>query len=313
MSENGSLQRAEALWFSPEVVILQAGNRVFRVFTAILKAQSSVFADMFSLPQPALAEIETMEGSPIVKLQDDPDEVEVFLKSIFDSSFFMPPSAKPQFDHTIGILRLSHKYDVPYLRRRALKRLEIIYPISLEEYDIRRNHDSGAIPPLPDTVAALKVAIEVGGLWLLPSIYHNLCKNSMSTIISAPWWTTLGEKEQAACLVGHSAQTQYFPTIIAFLPAPSVGDMCDWHRCNTNRLCVARDNLQSLSMREPLEASDELLSHIKSIDMCESCVEEAKALYAAARKAFWDQLPQMFGLPPWAELEEMRRVALSIS
>ncbi|KAJ7694555.1 hypothetical protein B0H17DRAFT_1057118 [Mycena rosella] len=54
MAENKSLQRAEALWFSSEVVILQADTRIFCVFAAILKAQSSVFADMFTFSQPGL-------------------------------------------------------------------------------------------------------------------------------------------------------------------------------------------------------------------------------------------------------------------
>jgi hypothetical protein len=87
MSESDSLQKADALWFSTEIVILRAEARIFRVFAAILKAQSSVFADMFAFPQPASgsAEMETIDGFPVVKLHDDPDDVEVFLKAIFDS------------------------------------------------------------------------------------------------------------------------------------------------------------------------------------------------------------------------------------
>ncbi|KAJ7464391.1 hypothetical protein FB451DRAFT_1042210 [Mycena latifolia] len=131
MAENDSRQKAEALWFSPEVVVLQAGDRIFRVFAAILKAQSSVFADMFAFPQPPSesAETETMDGFPVVRLYDDPKDVEVFLRAIFDSSFFTPPEDTP-LEAIVGILRLSHKYDVPYLRRRALKHLETIYPTS---------------------------------------------------------------------------------------------------------------------------------------------------------------------------------------
>jgi hypothetical protein len=68
-------------------VALQAGTRIFQVFAAILKAQSSVFADMFTFPRPASGstEMETMDGLPFVTLHDDPDEAEVFLKGIFDS------------------------------------------------------------------------------------------------------------------------------------------------------------------------------------------------------------------------------------
>ncbi|KAJ7464366.1 hypothetical protein FB451DRAFT_1489568 [Mycena latifolia] len=93
-----ALQKAEALWFSPEVVILRAQTRIFRVF-------------------PPSSDMETMEGSPVVTVHDDPEDMEVFLKAMFDAEFFMPPPAQARFRDVIGILRLSHKYDVPFLRR----------------------------------------------------------------------------------------------------------------------------------------------------------------------------------------------------
>ncbi|KAJ7912365.1 hypothetical protein B0H13DRAFT_2476428 [Mycena leptocephala] len=312
MSETTSLQRVEALWFSPDIVVLQAGTRLFRVFAAILKAQSSVFADMFAFPEPASAEIETMDGFPIVKLKDDPDEVEVFLKAIFYSGVFLAPWAQPRFEDVVGTLRLSHKYDVPPLRRRALEHMEFIYPTTLSDYDIRRNHDSVSVPNLPDTLTALKVATEVGALWLLPPIYYILCKSSVSAIISEPGWTTLGEKERAACLVGHSEQTEYFPTSIAFLSGPSVGTS-HWEACSLTRHHIARDNLQKVPMRAPLETSHEVLTEMKFMGVCDACMEAASTRCQTDRLGFWDRLPQMFWLPPWAELEELRRVALSTS
>ncbi|KAJ6592181.1 hypothetical protein DFH09DRAFT_1415107 [Mycena vulgaris] len=128
MSENDLLHKEEALWFSAKVVVLKADTRIFRVFAAILKAQSSVFADMFTFPQPSSADTEIMEGFPVLKLHDNPDEIAVFLKAIFDSSFSMPPPAEPRFNDIMGILRLAHKYDVPYLRPRALEHLGTFNP-----------------------------------------------------------------------------------------------------------------------------------------------------------------------------------------
>jgi hypothetical protein len=40
---------------------------------------------MFTFPLPPSSDIETMEGVPVVILHDDPDELEVFLKAIFDA------------------------------------------------------------------------------------------------------------------------------------------------------------------------------------------------------------------------------------
>ncbi|KAJ7464364.1 hypothetical protein FB451DRAFT_1094162 [Mycena latifolia] len=322
MSENDSLQRAEALWFSSEVVILQADTRIFRVFAAILRAQSSVFADMFTFPQPAAgsesAEMETMDGVPVVKLHDNPDEVEVFLKAIFDSSFFTPPLANTPLEAIVGILRLSHKYDVPYLRRRALEHLGTLYPTTLSGYDARRAnlHTFAKVRTLLHMVMPLQVAAEVGALWLLPTLYYELCTQSIAWFVSAECWKELGERERTACLVGHSAQSRYFPNILHFLTlskhSQSVCD--DWTVCNRLRLDIANRTNKWQDMTCPLDAwvkSD--WKKMEQSGICETCMEEAKTIHVAARRAFWDQLPQMFGLPPWAELEEMRRVALATS
>ncbi|KAJ7464396.1 hypothetical protein FB451DRAFT_1561704 [Mycena latifolia] len=280
MAENDSRQKTEALWFSPEI------------------AQSSVFADMFAFPQPPSesAETETMNGFPVIKLHDDPDDVEVFLKAIFDSSFFTPPEDTP-LEAIAGILRLSHKCDVPYLRRRALKHLETTYPTSLSEYDscCSAPRDKPA-QWLKKIIAPIQIAAEVGALWLLPA--------------------ALGEQERSACLIGDSTQTQYFPKILGFLLVSKYdsADCNDYIECNRLRLEVAsivdhwRDMTWTLDAWEEGDWED-----MAERGICETCMNEAKALYAAARQGFWDQLPQMFSLPGWEELEEMRRVALSTS
>ncbi|KAJ6478048.1 hypothetical protein C8R47DRAFT_1198561 [Mycena vitilis] len=140
------LHKVGPLWLSAEAVILRAQDRIFRVFVAILKEKSSVFADMFAFPQPPSSDTETMDGVPVVTLHDDPVELEVFLKAIFgvcasptlsqspsvltflwSFRFFMPPPAENKLADTIGILRLAHKYGVPYLRRRALQHLVAVY------------------------------------------------------------------------------------------------------------------------------------------------------------------------------------------
>ncbi|KAJ7509588.1 hypothetical protein B0H11DRAFT_2270009 [Mycena galericulata] len=279
MAENDSLQRAKNLWFSPDVVILRADTRVFRVYPAILKAQSSVFADMFTFPQPPSADTEMMDGFPVVKLHDDPGEVEVFLKAIFDSSFFMPPPARNDFQDIVGILRLSHKYDVPY-----------------------------STPP---------ICQKVGALWLLPVAYHDMCKRDIGSIISNKLWQTLGEKERHASVIGHSAQIQYFPEIVHFLTIHKEdGDECDDpSECNRLRLIMADEDFQWRGMTMwTLDAwRDADWEWMEELGVCESCVAEAKILHGQARQGFWDQMPRMFGLPGWDELEEMRRVALSVA
>ncbi|KAJ7290264.1 hypothetical protein C8J57DRAFT_1492991 [Mycena rebaudengoi] len=86
---------------------------------------SSTVTRMLSFPQPN--EAETIEGCPIVHIPDSAAEVTVFLKTIFSSEFFEPYPAPTEFDIVSGALRLSNKYAVEYLRRRALVHLSSRY------------------------------------------------------------------------------------------------------------------------------------------------------------------------------------------
>ncbi|KAJ7751703.1 hypothetical protein B0H16DRAFT_1840140 [Mycena metata] len=317
MAANASIQKSEALWFSPEVVILRADTRVFRVFAAILKAQSSVFADMFTFPQPPSADMESIDGFPVVELHDKPEDVEVFLKAIFDSSFFAPPWAEIEYDHALGILRLAHKYDVPFLRRRALEHLNPALPTNLTAYNDRKGNNTVSFAALrvSRALATIPIATEVGALWLLPVAYYDLCKQSAEQLIFDASWKDFGEKVQRACLIGHAAQRNHLHKIYRFLSVvkKTGGSCANPTKCNA--LCQRMSLHPSLWTHNayPLEVwSEDEWRRAADHGMCNNCVVESKAFHAAARQEFWDQLPQMFSLPGWAELEEMKRVALSV-
>ncbi|KAJ6582138.1 hypothetical protein B0H19DRAFT_928180 [Mycena capillaripes] len=316
MTENESLQKAENLWFSPDVVILRVEKHIFRVFAAILKAQSSVLADMFKFPQPPSADTETMDGFPVVELCDKADEVEVFLKAIFDSSFLMRPPAEIQYMDVLGILHLSHKYDVPYLRRRALEHLVLIYPTCLSEYEARAGNHQMTGQDFRHRLRTLPTALEVGALWLLPVVYHDLCKAKMKVVAAGSWWKGIGEQEHNTCRIGHSEQMQYLPQILSFLfVAKDQETECeDWARCNLIRLQYLHHHstVWSFNMSCPLELwMENSWSDLEAHGLCGSCMTEAKGLHAASKQKFWDQLPKMFNLPGWEELEELKRVAFS--
>ncbi|KAJ6582170.1 hypothetical protein B0H19DRAFT_1061615 [Mycena capillaripes] len=306
------LERVEKLWFSPDVVVLRAQGRIFRVFVAILKEKSSVFADMFTFPQSS-SDTETLDGSPIVTLHDDPAEVEVFLKAIFDSEFFMPPPAESKFEDTLGILRLAHKYDVPYLRRRALEHLEPTYPRSLPEYDGRKGIINDEPSDIGRRIATIETATEIGALWLLPVAYYDLCKYELSVIMKHPRWNALREKERKSCLIGHSAQIRQLQKISKFFSA--VSNCEDSMMCNRLRLAVTfvGNTQMGRSMTWPLDYwNDERWAALGTLEICGTCITEAKAAYATARMECWTGLPEMFGLPAWPDLEEMRQAAFGM-
>ncbi|KAJ7610470.1 hypothetical protein FB45DRAFT_700290, partial [Roridomyces roridus] len=118
MDETPALTRVEDLWFEDSGLIIQAGDSLFRVSGSVLAARSPIFRDMLAIPQPE--DQPKMDGCPIVVLPDSAEDTEYFLRAIFDSSFFEGPP-KPTTEPTVaGVLRLSTKYDIGFLRQRAL-------------------------------------------------------------------------------------------------------------------------------------------------------------------------------------------------
>jgi BTB/POZ domain len=69
-------------WLDDGNIILQAESTRFRVLRSILSASSSVFRDMFSLPQPENEN--AVDGCPVVHVSDTADDLHHVLKALFD-------------------------------------------------------------------------------------------------------------------------------------------------------------------------------------------------------------------------------------
>lgn len=69
-------------WFDDGNIILQAEGKQFRVFRGILAASSSVFGDMFTIPQPTDEKL--VGGCPVVHLSDTAEDLHHVLKALFD-------------------------------------------------------------------------------------------------------------------------------------------------------------------------------------------------------------------------------------
>jgi hypothetical protein len=75
------LTRSE-IWYLDGSVVLQAQNTQFRVHWGVLAQQSSFFRDIQGLPQPA--DQPSVDGCPVIQLQDDVADVENLLKALYN-------------------------------------------------------------------------------------------------------------------------------------------------------------------------------------------------------------------------------------
>lgn len=74
------------IWFEDGNIILQTDNALFRVYSGLLAARSSVFKDMLAFPPPPEGNL-ALDSCPVVRLYDATEDVRYFLNAIFDSGY----------------------------------------------------------------------------------------------------------------------------------------------------------------------------------------------------------------------------------
>ncbi|KAJ7612183.1 hypothetical protein FB45DRAFT_843484 [Roridomyces roridus] len=316
---DGAFSPVEGLWFSDGTVVIRAENSIFRVYAALLAARSTVFQDMMGFPQPA--DVETLEGCPVVQLQDSAVDVTSFFKAIFDSSFFEPYPARTDLSIVVSVLRLSNKYDVDYLRRRALIHLSSSFPTVLSDYDNKweRMSMSDLFFERPGaSVLAIQIAREVHALWILPSAFYFMAETDESLIQST--LSIAAYKGHAACLSAHdqmlfmksnlqlSRETHH---LLRFLYSPDVipgctgGEVC--RRARMHALAAIQEEAYEHNTDlDPMDVFDP-----NKLEACKICCEFSTQANQEGRQSIWEKLPKMCGLPSWKELEKMKEAALA--
>ncbi|KIJ47039.1 hypothetical protein M422DRAFT_249346 [Sphaerobolus stellatus SS14] len=116
--------RSEEFYFSGKMVVLIAENVHFRIHQDLLIRDSTIFADMFSLPG-GDSSSEMVDGHPAVRLPDTAENWTAFLKSA--TSLQAPVMQK--------VLRAASKYMFDTIRKGCMRRLEQIFPSTLTKWD----------------------------------------------------------------------------------------------------------------------------------------------------------------------------------
>jgi len=93
---NSDITKSAEFWFHDGSVVLQAQSTQFRVHMTVLSLHSTVFRDMFSMPQPAEAEL-TIEGCPIVHVSDTAQDVGFMFHTLYKLVPRFPLSLAAEF------------------------------------------------------------------------------------------------------------------------------------------------------------------------------------------------------------------------
>ncbi|KAJ7734365.1 hypothetical protein DFH07DRAFT_928503 [Mycena maculata] len=308
--------RVEDLWFPDGTLIIKAERKIFRVTKSILASRSSVFRDMAAFPQRA-GDDESIDGCPVVLLHDSAADVEVFLRAIFDSSYFMPPPEPVYIYSALGILRLSHKYDVQYLFRRALRHLEVpLYFSSVGAFrEPVSDHITYTVEGEVDTprrfFAIIKAARETCAEGLLPVAYYRASQYPHDALLTGP---SEQAEDAIKCVKAGLILARENATLAKNFT--SVGSiLCGTPtECSSARLLALDMYLSSVEGENdvfPVESWGHAeWGYLKEHGMCPACIRAYRTVHATAVEKVWERLPRIFDLPSWSELAEMKRVVM---
>jgi hypothetical protein len=225
----------------------------------------------------------------------------------------MPAPARIDLWDLLGILRLSHKYDVQDLYRRALDHLN-----KDGEYYRMKHNDCGTQnvihnddeSPL-DYLSIIASAQEVGALWLLPCTYYSAATSSADKLLHI----LDGKLQEHAqkCLTAHVHLVRGTIECNSFL---AVRDPC-----RTAKTCNAVRDSDLVTMFADVEKEADLnplsldwkmdiYPKLKKQGLCDACCKSAKTRHNLAATNFWNKPPKIFGLPAWEDLHAMKRAAM---
>ncbi|KAJ6519054.1 hypothetical protein C8R45DRAFT_11752 [Mycena sanguinolenta] len=290
------------LWFRDGSVVLQAENTQFRVHFGVLARHSSVFSDMWELPQPS--DEPTVDGCPVVKLEDDPTDVQYMLKTLYDSTF-QKVIPLPVLG---ALIRLGRKYDFKDLLHSAVERVTAEYPETVEKY-LAMPGTFQAIEPYKGIDFDMVTLLSENKIFTaLPSAYYHAVKTTtLSDLLDGipkedGTRASLSEVDRHRCVIGR--QTLLFKQ---FEPGYSLGWLRKWDftDCTSPAAChSSREiNLNDLTGGYRILAVPLLLRPLVDWGFCAACTRHADESLSTGRKKMWKELPEIFDLPPWDELK----------
>lgn len=329
-AEGSTLQRAiqSEPWLKDGNIVLEAEGNQFRVHRSILANHSSIFEDMFAMPQPsATNESELVEGCPVVKLSDTAADLQYVLKAlchrrcVFNVVFLVLFTISLVRSYvTIGLtpipmsvvaafLRLGKKYDIWILHAEAVKRLTYECPSSLEDFDkLELWSMIEAENGLP--VEIVKLARETDLPSILPIALYCCCRCYTAPEIlkgvkgKGGNHVALSSEDKETCIVANQRiiQAQAETTYAWMNPGHSSGPLYKF--CRSLIMCAsARKDLLCRTFL-PLSRSIALdLWEVEWEDgMCDICIDDTKTSHNEGREKMWNDLPTFFNLPEWEEL-----------
>ncbi|KAJ7125101.1 hypothetical protein C8R44DRAFT_131664 [Mycena epipterygia] len=294
------------IWHSDGSVILQAEDTQFRVHWGVLALHSSFFRDMQGLPQPP--EQPSVDGCPVVELQDTAVDVQHLLKALYSPTFLT--QEKLPLPAIAALVRLGRKYDFRELLDKAVERLTFENPTTLEKYDAlldgRRYTTTRIAYYRGIFYDIVTLARENNILSVLPCAYYRslIYHTQEDSFDGIPRMdgslAALAPIDQRRCVVGRTKLLK-----VQMEPGYPRGRLRSWpnnYDC-ANILRCTENRLQKYTSYHQLCTLNTYAVQQPKIQrlFCSACQEHIEETVEAGRRKIWEELPGFFDLPPWTE------------
>ncbi|KAF7370402.1 hypothetical protein MSAN_00671800 [Mycena sanguinolenta] len=301
-TEDATMKRSDKFWFTDGSVVLQAGSTQFRVHFGVLARHSAIFSDMLGLPQPS--DEPNVDGCPVIQLSDDSTDLEYFLKALYDPAF-LTIKAMP-FPAVAALIRLGRKYEFRDFLNLAVARITSEFPTTLEEFD--------ALPPYFTTITdypglgfdIVALADENNIASVLPGVYLYVVDGLLDELFGSikkddGTMAALSPIHLRRCAVGREKlllkQLQPGYTLGWTLDAVTVDGCTGRSKCRKARQMFMRQCLDGSRIWAFMR-----IDCLKNCELCTVCHDHAMEAANGGRIKMWEELPQIFNLPPWDEL-----------
>ncbi|KAJ7665932.1 hypothetical protein DFH06DRAFT_1385682 [Mycena polygramma] len=288
------------IWKPYGDIILEAESTQFRINRDTLAQYSSVFRDMFGVPQPPNEP--TIEGCAI--------DWQLLLEMFYDP--FMSGNAL-SVDLLAAMLRLGRKYEITTAKEDAVQRIEYEYPASLDAWDKVATNFTKIRSRSGCQVDLLRLAVERGifssipalaycclHAWKLELLLTDQVERDDETFVSIP--NNLKLTLAIAAERMQSWQKQIFKWLEDAGVVPHAS-------CRSPALCTQqRHALHCIFSFGEEDAHFHCLTNwvqgnTWSSRLCRICEPVARTRFNSDRHKTWDALPGFFELPMGEELK----------
>ncbi|EIN04233.1 hypothetical protein PUNSTDRAFT_76587 [Punctularia strigosozonata HHB-11173 SS5] len=284
------------LWYEDGSIVLAAEGVGFKVYQMLVAQNSTIFADMLAISTPQ-ANIDSRYGCPLVHMPDPADHLRSLLLAIHDARYAHRRIDNAPCAEVIGIVSLATKYDIPHLRIRAAKRLAMWYPDSLKAW-IAVRRESVSLSPT-DNRDVMNVARQCNLTSLLPVIMFALCDRPIAEIIDA----SLCPQDLLLIMQGR-LELLSMQRLLPYRWLYRGNETCVTPSI-CNRLKESHSHtLENNPWRQRVWTffNPFVWANVEKSGMCKQCVADGIQTGETGRQHAWNELPAIFGLPPWNQL-----------